>query len=88
MQNGRTQGVVFWAPGGRFLLRYVEASSEIGEGDRGVTSGMGGRYPQDITVGYVTEIREPPKDPLFKEVFLESKVDFWDLEEVFVLGSP
>ena len=87
VQSGRTQGVVFWAPGGRFLLRYVGASDPIEVGDRIVTSGMGGRYPQDITVGYVTEIREPEKDPLFKEVFLESKVGFWDLEEVFVLGS-
>ncbi len=87
VQNGRAQGIVYWVPGGHFLLRYVDASSQIAEGDRVVTSGMGGRYPRDITIGYVTEIREPERDPLFKEVFLESKVDFWDLEEVFVIGS-
>ena len=87
VQDGRAQGVVYWVPGGHFLLRYDDASSKIVEGDRVLTSGMGGRYPQDITIGFVTEIREPERDPLFKEVFLESKVDFWDLEEVFVIGS-
>ena len=86
VQNGRAYCVVYWVPGGHFL-RYVKAGSQIKEGDRVVTSGMGGRYPQDITIGYVTEIRESERDPLFKEVFLASKVKFWELEEVFVIGS-
>mgnify|MGYP000063643295 CR=1 FL=1 len=54
-------------------------------GDRVVSSGLGGRFPKGLTVGYVTEVREQERDPLFKEVFLESSVDFRDLEEVFVI---
>lgn len=87
VQRGRAHGVISWVPGGRFQLRYVDASSEIEPGDRVVTSGLGGRFPKGITVGYVTEVREQQKDPLFKAVFLESEVDFWDLEEVFVMGD-
>ena len=88
VQTSRALGMVSWVPGGRFLLLYFDASSQIAEGDRIVTSGLGGIYPKDITIGYVTEILEPERDPLFKDVYLESKVDFWDLEEVFVVGSP
>ena len=87
VQQGRAHGVVSWVPGGRFQLRYVDASSIIEPGDRVVTSGLGGRYPKGITVGYVTEVKEQRKDPLFKAVFLQSEVDFWDLEEVFVMGD-
>ena len=87
VQRGRAQGIISWVPGGRFQLRYVDASSNIEPGDRVVTSGLGGRYPKGITVGYVTEVKEQQKDPLFKAVFLQSEVDFWDLEEVFVMGD-
>jgi rod shape-determining protein MreC len=87
VQRGRAQGIISWVPGGRFQLRYVDASSIIEPGDRVVTSGLGGRYPKGITVGYVTEVKEQQKDPLFKAVFLQSDVDFWDLEEVFVMGD-
>ena len=87
VQRGRAHGVISWVPGGRFQLRYVDASSSIEPGDRVVTSGLGGRYPKGITVGYVTEVKEQQKDPLFKAVFLRSEVDFWDLEEVFVMGG-
>ena len=87
-QRGRALGVVSRVPGGRFSLRFVDAGSQISEGERVVTSGLGGRYPKDITIGFVSEILELERDPLFKTVFLESKVDFRDLEEVFVIGSP
>ncbi|MFC1525346.1 rod shape-determining protein MreC [Candidatus Latescibacterota bacterium] len=85
VQEGRAHGMVSWVPGNRFQLRYADANSVIETGDRVVTSGLGGRYPKGLTVGYVTEVREQQRDPLFMEVFLESSVDFWDLEEVFVL---
>ena len=87
VQQGRAHGVISWVPGGRFQLRYVDASSIIEPGDRVVTSGLGRLYPKGITVGFVTEVKEQQKDPLFKAVFLQSEVDFWDLEEVFVIGD-
>ena len=90
VQKSRTHGVVSWVPGNRFVLRYADANSAIEVGDRVVSSGLGGRYPKGLTIGYVSEVREQKRDPLFKEVFLESSVDFWDLEEVFLIdpASP
>lgn len=85
LQEGRTHGMVSWVPGNRFRLSYVDANSGIQVGDRVVSSGLGGRYPKGITIGSVTEVREPERDPLFMEVYLESNVEFRDLEEVFVM---
>lgn len=85
VQQGRAHGVVAGVPGGAFELLYVDASSDVGVGDRVVSSGLGGRYPKGITIGYVSHVGDQSSDPLFKEVFLESKVDFRNLEEVFVM---
>lgn len=85
VQGSRAQGVVSAVGGNRFQLRYADASTQIQKGDRVVSSGVGGRYPKGITIGYITEVNTQEQDPLFKEVLLESGVDFWGLEEVFVL---
>ncbi|MEE2656877.1 MAG: rod shape-determining protein MreC [Candidatus Latescibacterota bacterium] len=88
VQESRAHGIVSPLAGGnRFELRYAEAANLIEVGNRIVSSGLGGRYPKGITVGYITEVRERERDPLLKEVFLESEVDFWGLEEVFVIHS-
>ena len=84
VQGERAQGVVSWDKG-RFRLRYVDASSLIAKGDVVVSSGLGGLFPKGITIGRVTEVRFEERDPLFKQVFLESAVDFLDLEEAFVI---
>ena len=86
VQKGRAHGLVAGVPGGgRFELLYVDASSVVKVDDRVVSSGLGGRYPKGITIGFVTQVREQSRDPLFKEVFLESSVNFRNLEEVFVM---
>ena len=87
VEGVRAQGVVLWVEGSKFRLRYVDASSEIAKGDLVVSSGLGGLFPKGITIGKVIEVREQEQDPLFKQVFLESSVDFLDLEEAFVIVS-
>ena len=87
VQGERAQGIVSWVSGHRFRLRYVDASSQIAKGDLVVSSGLGGLFPKGITIGRVTEVRKQERDPLFKQVFLESTVDFLDLEEAFVIVS-
>ena len=69
----------------RFKLEWVDENKEIFAGDRVITSGLEGRFPKGIVVGSIIEVQQPRRDPLFQEVYLESGVDFWNLEEVFVL---
>jgi|TARA_B100001964_G_C14138499_1_gene556274 rod shape-determining protein MreC len=85
VQRSRANGIVSPMKGNRFLLEYVDASNDIREGDLVVSSGMGGRYPKGITIGVITDVTMEEREPLFKQVMLESEVDFWGLEEVFVL---
>ena len=85
VQSTRAQGIVSWLDGQRFRLRFVEASSMVREGDQVVSSGLGGRYPKGIPIGTVVEVNQVKRDLVFQQVFIESSVDFPDLEEVFVL---
>jgi rod shape-determining protein MreC len=85
VQGSRAHGIVSPMAGNRFRLEYVDASKDIRVGELVVSSGMGGRYPKGITIGVITDVTVEEQEPLFKQVVLESKVDFWGLEEVFVL---
>jgi rod shape-determining protein MreC len=87
VQEKRVQGVISWGRGSLFRLNYVDVTSDIEKGDRVVSSGLGGRFPKGLVIGDVIEVREQKRDPLFKEVFIESNVDFDKLEEVFVISS-
>lgn len=85
VQSSRAQGIVSWVKGNRFRLRFVEAGSRVQEGDRVVSSGLGGRYPKGIPIGVLVEVHAEQRNPLFQEVLLESSVDFRHLEDVFVV---
>jgi rod shape-determining protein MreC len=87
VQEKRVQGVISWGRGSLFRLNYVDVTSDIEKGDRVVSSGLGGRFPKGLVIGDVIEVREQKRDPLFKEVFIESNVNFGKLEEVFVISS-
>ena len=75
------------ASGNGTAAKWRSRDSEIAQSYRGIlgSSGLGGRFPKGLTVGYVTEVRQEQRNPLFLEVFLESRVDFRALEEVFVI---
>ena len=90
VHGSRAHGIVAPLASNRFLLEYVDASKDVRQGDLVVSSGMGGRYPKGITIGVITDVAMEEQEPLFKQVVLESEVDFWGLEEVFVLkpGAP
>ena len=67
----------------RFRLRFVDTNSRVKEGDRVISSGLGGRYPKGIPIGLVTDVLQEKRDPVFQSIYLKSLVDFVDLEESF-----
>ncbi|MBM3277655.1 MAG: rod shape-determining protein MreC [Candidatus Handelsmanbacteria bacterium] len=87
VQEKRVQGIVSWGRGSLFRLNFVDVTSDIEKGDRVVSSGLGGRFPKGLVIGDVIEVRQQKRDPLFKEVFVETNVNFGKLEEVFVISS-
>ena len=87
VQDSRAQGIVSWVDGERFRLRFVDTNRPVKRGDRVISSGLGGRYPKGIPIGLVTDVLQEKRDPVFQSIYLESLVDFGDLEEVFVLSK-
>ncbi len=85
VQESRAQGIVSWVQGRRFRLRFVDKSSNVVEGNHIISSGLGGRYPKGIPIGRVVEVSEDPREPVFQNVYMESMVNFLDLEEVFIM---
>ncbi len=85
VQQSRAQGIVSWVQGRRFRLQFVDTDNQVQEGDRIISSGLGGRYPKGIPIGRVIEVLQEMRDPVFQSIYLESLVDFIDLEEVFIM---
>jgi len=72
-------------PGKPLRLNFLDAKSQVAEGDTAVTSGLqGGRYPQGIPVGTVTNVKRP-LGAVQPEVEVAPIVDLRRLEFVKVL---
>lgn len=67
-------------------LEYMSNDKNLIKGDILVTSGLGGIYPEDLTVGRVTEIKSDSAGNLDYAV-VEPSVDFSALYEVLVITN-
>ncbi len=83
VQRTRTRGVAR-GMGESLTLDFALRQEDIHEGDRVITSGMGGVFPKGLTVGKVTRVVRG-EFGLFQEVEVQPAVDFSRLEEVLVL---
>ncbi|MDP3013913.1 MAG: rod shape-determining protein MreC, partial [Candidatus Subteraquimicrobiales bacterium] len=68
-------------------IQLISSDSKVKKGDVIITSGLGGVYPKGIYVGKVVETKVRPNS-LFKDVKIESKVDFLKVELVLVITNP
>lgn len=82
-ETGVLQGEI----SGQLRINYVSKDAKLKKGDQAVTSGLGGIFPKGIYVGKVKKVRQRPYG-LFKEVEVESPVEFARLEEVLVVTRP
>ena len=65
-------------------LEYIDANSEIKEGDVILTSASGDSYPKEIKIGVVLSIKED-KAKMGKTAIIEPYVDFNKLEELYLV---
>lgn len=65
-------------------LKYLLGKASVEVGDRVVTSGLGGLFPEGILVGKISQVRKNPNQ-LFQEVEVVPSVDFGKLEELFLI---
>ncbi len=87
IQGSRAEGIVEGSVSGRLIMDYVDRDISVDPKLVVVTSGFGGVYPADIPVGIVANAGEEDVNP-YKEIEVQSFIDFRILEEVMVLLVP
>jgi rod shape-determining protein MreC len=90
VQRSRARGVVYGQRGAagsnQIVMRYIPQGEDIKVGDRVITSGLGGIFPEGIAIGAVTEVRQRDTD-MFQEATIEPYVDFGRVEMVYVITN-
>lgn len=85
IERTRAAGVVKYDTGQALLrMEYVSNRDDVEPGDAVVTSGSEGIYPKGFPIGEVEEVRREA-DGLSRTIYVRSKVDFSDLEDVLVI---
>ncbi|UCD70674.1 MAG: rod shape-determining protein MreC [Syntrophobacterales bacterium] len=84
VQRSRAKGVVEGNGENLCSLKYAPRTHDIQQGDRVVTSGLGGRYPKGLMIGKISKI-EKKSYGLFQKAEIIPSVNFTKLEEVFVI---
>jgi rod shape-determining protein MreC len=88
-QQTRIRGVVEGAQN-KLILKYVPRDADVKQGDRVVSSGLGGIFPKGLLIGTVSQV-VPPKIGISPYIEVKPAVDFDMLEEVQVMiqkGAP
>jgi len=83
-ERSRGRGIVAGLVDVGLIMKYVDRSEDIREGDTVVTSGLDGMFPRGLLVGTIKKVnREGPG--LFLGVTVAPAVDFRSLEQVLVV---
>lgn len=70
--------------GGSVSIDWIDLQYEIAIGEVVLTSGLGGKFPQDMVIGRVIEV-ERQEAELFQRAIVQPAVDFEALEIVLVI---
>jgi rod shape-determining protein MreC len=83
--NSRATGIVRGGGlGGSMTMDWIDLEAQAEVGETVLTSGLGGRFPQDMVIGRVVEV-ERQEAELFQRAVIQPAVDFDSLEMVFVI---
>jgi rod shape-determining protein MreC len=86
VQESRAEGVVAGNYGGELIMEFVGQGAVVNTGDFVITSGIGGGYPEGITIGRVSRVNKTEQD-LFQSVYVDHLASLSSLERVLVLTS-
>jgi rod shape-determining protein MreC len=91
--SGRTSDIMLLVDprsgenGYRCSIEYLVRGEAAREGDKVVTSGLGGAFPRDLAIGVISKVM-PGTVGLYQEVEVTPDVDFARLSEVLVVVAP
>jgi rod shape-determining protein MreC len=86
IQSSRAQGVVSGHLEHELIVDYIPQAKTVSVGDIVLTSGMGGRYPQALVIGQVSEVQRRDIET-FQQAIIRPSVDFGQLETVLVITN-
>lgn len=84
--TSRAEGSVVGRLGGDMVMGFIPLNADAEPGDIVTTSGLGGNFPADITIGQVTNVRQQEAE-LFQEAIVRSLIDFDTLEIVLIITN-
>jgi rod shape-determining protein MreC len=84
LQSSRATGIVEGEGQNQLQLNYLPKDVKTVKNEVVLSSGLGGVYPPGLVVGTI-ESAGKNNDGLFQDVKVSPTVDFWTLEEVFII---
>ncbi len=83
--NSRATGILRGGGvGGSLSIDWIDLKHQVEVGEVVLTSGLGGRFPQDLVIGRVIEVDRREAE-LFQRAVVQSAVDIDSLEVLFVI---
>jgi rod shape-determining protein MreC len=83
--QSRATGVIHGGgPGGALTMDWIDLEATVAIGDLVTTSGLGGKFPEDMVIGRVIDFERREAD-LFQRAIVQPAVDSDELEVVFVI---
>ncbi len=83
LQSNRATAIVEGEGSKELKLKFLSRDIELIKDDPVLTSGMGGVYPSGIVIGTISYVGTARG--LYQEARISPAVDFWNLEEVFII---
>lgn len=84
VQRSRIDGILVWEGDQTLLMKNIPKSYDVKVGDDVITSEYSNRFPTNIPIGKVTEVRDEANS-LFRKILVQPSVNFTSLEQVFVV---
>jgi rod shape-determining protein MreC len=84
LQSSRAEGILEGRGDGTCSLKYVSKRAGVKAGDKVVTSGLEGLYPEGLLVGYVSDVKKEGGE-MFQLIGVLPVRDLNTIEEVVIL---
>lgn len=84
LQSTREGGILEGRGDGTCSLKYISKRAEVKVGERVVTSGLDGIFPEGLLVGYIAEVTKEGGE-MFQVINVTPAQDLNTIEEVVIL---
>ncbi len=84
LQSSRTEGILEGRGDDSCYLKYVSKKADVKIGEKVITSGLDGMYPEGLLIGYVVDVKRESGE-MFQLIEVEPARDLSTIEEVAIL---